>query len=232
MRAATTSAALRPWRDGDRSRLLRDARVIRPHTKAVAPFGGKEPLFSPNPFAIAFATTDFPVLIDTCASLTTVSMTREKAAAGARAVRACMADGRRVAADTGSERAGTFGGSRQSSAARRIQSRTQGLRARANGRGVDARSLWPRPCLTPIVSCVCLASRPTAIFAALRLRGLPFQPKPPRRCALGPIAWASTQLRCPSCRPLTLLAKNIALREEPMYEIVGTAVGPAHRPAI
>jgi L-lactate dehydrogenase len=49
----------------------------------VAPFGGKEPLFSPNPFAIAFPTTDFPVLVDTCASITTISMTREKVAAGA-----------------------------------------------------------------------------------------------------------------------------------------------------
>jgi L-lactate dehydrogenase len=54
-----------------------------PHTKAVAPFGGKEPLFSPNPFAIAFPTTEFPVLVDTCASITTISMTREKVAAGA-----------------------------------------------------------------------------------------------------------------------------------------------------
>jgi LDH2 family malate/lactate/ureidoglycolate dehydrogenase len=53
-----------------------------PHTKAVAPFGGKEGLFSPNPFAFAFPTSHFPVLIDTCASLTTVSMTRQKAAAG------------------------------------------------------------------------------------------------------------------------------------------------------
>lgn len=53
-----------------------------PHTRFVAPFGGKQGLFSPNPFAIAFPTADFPVLVDTCASLTTVSMTREKAAAG------------------------------------------------------------------------------------------------------------------------------------------------------
>lgn len=52
-----------------------------PHTKVVAPFGGKEGLFSPNPFAFAFPTSHFPVLVDTCASLTTVSMTRQKAAA-------------------------------------------------------------------------------------------------------------------------------------------------------
>jgi LDH2 family malate/lactate/ureidoglycolate dehydrogenase len=53
-----------------------------PHSRYVAPFGGKEALFSPNPFAIAFPTTQFPVLVDTCASITTVSMTREKVAAG------------------------------------------------------------------------------------------------------------------------------------------------------
>jgi L-lactate dehydrogenase len=53
-----------------------------PHSRIVAPFGGKEALFSPNPFAIGFPTTDFPVLVDISASITTVSMTREKAAAG------------------------------------------------------------------------------------------------------------------------------------------------------
>jgi len=53
-----------------------------PHSKFVAPFGGKAPLFSPNPFAIGFPTSEFPVLVDISASLTTVSMTREKAAAG------------------------------------------------------------------------------------------------------------------------------------------------------
>ena len=53
-----------------------------PHTKSVAPFGGREGLFSPNPFAIGFPTKREPVLVDICASLTTVSMTREKTAAG------------------------------------------------------------------------------------------------------------------------------------------------------
>ena len=53
-----------------------------PHTKAVAPFGGRQGLFSPNPFAIGFPTAEVPVLVDICASITTVSMTREKAAAG------------------------------------------------------------------------------------------------------------------------------------------------------
>lgn len=53
-----------------------------PHTRIVAPYGGKEGLFSPNPFAFAYPTSAFPVLVDTCASVTTLSMTREKAAAG------------------------------------------------------------------------------------------------------------------------------------------------------
>ena len=50
-----------------------------PHGKYVAPFGGTEALFSPNPIGIGFPSTAFPVLIDTSASITTVSMTREKA---------------------------------------------------------------------------------------------------------------------------------------------------------
>ena len=53
-----------------------------PHTKAVAPFGGTEGLFSPNPFAVGFPTTQVPVLVDICASLTTISMVRERTASG------------------------------------------------------------------------------------------------------------------------------------------------------
>lgn len=54
-----------------------------PHSRFVAPFGGKQALLSPNPFAVGYPTPRDPVLVDICASLTTVSMTREKAAAGA-----------------------------------------------------------------------------------------------------------------------------------------------------
>jgi L-lactate dehydrogenase len=53
-----------------------------PHSKVVAPFGGKSALFSPNPLAVGFPTSGAPVLIDTTASLTTVSTVREKVAAG------------------------------------------------------------------------------------------------------------------------------------------------------
>jgi LDH2 family malate/lactate/ureidoglycolate dehydrogenase len=48
----------------------------------VAPYGGREPLLTPNPFAIGYPGTRAPVLVDICASITTVSMAREKAAAG------------------------------------------------------------------------------------------------------------------------------------------------------
>jgi LDH2 family malate/lactate/ureidoglycolate dehydrogenase len=55
-----------------------------PAAEFVAPFGGTEPLFTPNPFAIGYPGRDHPVLVDICASITTVSMTREKFAAGER----------------------------------------------------------------------------------------------------------------------------------------------------
>jgi LDH2 family malate/lactate/ureidoglycolate dehydrogenase len=53
-----------------------------PSGKRVAPYGGTEPLFTPDPFAIGYPGADHPVLLDTCASITTVSLTRQKYAAG------------------------------------------------------------------------------------------------------------------------------------------------------
>jgi len=50
----------------------------------VAPYGGREPLMTPNPFAIGYPGRQTPVLVDICASITTVSMARQKAAAGER----------------------------------------------------------------------------------------------------------------------------------------------------
>jgi L-lactate dehydrogenase len=48
----------------------------------VAPFGGTEALMTPNPLAMGYPTSDAPVLIDICASITTTSMTRQKFANG------------------------------------------------------------------------------------------------------------------------------------------------------
>jgi LDH2 family malate/lactate/ureidoglycolate dehydrogenase len=53
-----------------------------PAGKRVAPYGGTEPLLTPDPFAIGYPGRDHPVLVDICASITTVSMTRQKFAAG------------------------------------------------------------------------------------------------------------------------------------------------------
>jgi LDH2 family malate/lactate/ureidoglycolate dehydrogenase len=53
-----------------------------PAGKRVAPYGGTEALFTPDPYAIGYPGPDHPVLVDICASITTVSMTRQKYAAG------------------------------------------------------------------------------------------------------------------------------------------------------
>jgi LDH2 family malate/lactate/ureidoglycolate dehydrogenase len=53
-----------------------------PAGQRVAPYGGTEALFTPNPFAVGYPGADHPVLVDTCASITTTSMTRQKVAAG------------------------------------------------------------------------------------------------------------------------------------------------------
>lgn len=47
----------------------------------VAPYGGKEPLFTPNPIAIGYPGTEAPVWIDVSTSITTVGMARQKSAA-------------------------------------------------------------------------------------------------------------------------------------------------------
>jgi len=50
----------------------------------VAPFGGTEPLLTPNPWAVGYPGDGHPVLIDTCASITTVSKVREHVNEGTR----------------------------------------------------------------------------------------------------------------------------------------------------
>ncbi len=53
-----------------------------PAARRVAPYGGTEALFTPNPFAVGYPGPQHPVLVDMCASITTTSMTRQKHAAG------------------------------------------------------------------------------------------------------------------------------------------------------
>ena len=55
-----------------------------PAGQRVAPFGGTEALFTPDPFAVGYPGEPHPVLVDLCASITTTSMTRQKHAAGQR----------------------------------------------------------------------------------------------------------------------------------------------------
>ena len=53
-----------------------------PAGQRVAPFGGTEALFTPDPIAFGYPGTPNPVLVDICASITTTSMTRQKVAQG------------------------------------------------------------------------------------------------------------------------------------------------------
>lgn len=50
----------------------------------VAPYGGTEALYTPNPIALGYPSSPNSVLVDICASITTTSMTREKHARGER----------------------------------------------------------------------------------------------------------------------------------------------------
>ena len=52
-----------------------------PASGFIAPYGGKEPVFTPNPIAIGYPGTEAPVWIDVSTSITTVGMARQKSAA-------------------------------------------------------------------------------------------------------------------------------------------------------
>jgi L-lactate dehydrogenase len=55
-----------------------------PAGSRMAPFGGTEPLFTPNPLAAGFPTDGDPVMVDISCSITTTTMTRTLAARGER----------------------------------------------------------------------------------------------------------------------------------------------------
>ncbi len=54
-----------------------------PSAGFIAPYGGKEPLLTPNPIAIGYPASEAPVWIDVSTSITTVGMARQKSAANA-----------------------------------------------------------------------------------------------------------------------------------------------------
>lgn len=59
----------------------------------VAPFGGIDPVLTPNPFALGYPASPHPVLIDTCASITTVSNVRAHINTGRALAHPWMLDG-------------------------------------------------------------------------------------------------------------------------------------------
>lgn len=67
-----------------------------PSGRWVAPYGGVDPTFTPNPWAVGYPGGEHPVLIDTCASITTVSKVREHINSGTEFAHPWMldADGR------------------------------------------------------------------------------------------------------------------------------------------
>lgn len=64
-----------------------------PSGQWVAPYGGCEPLLTPNPWAVGYPGRDHPVLIDTCASITTLSKVREHINSGTAFAHPWMLDG-------------------------------------------------------------------------------------------------------------------------------------------
>lgn len=63
-----------------------------PSVASVAPFGGRVPLYTPNPIAIGIPTTGDPVLIDISASITTNGLSGRYAAEGKRMPHAWLLD--------------------------------------------------------------------------------------------------------------------------------------------
>ena len=55
-----------------------------PSQKSVAPFGGRQPLFTPDPVAVGIPTDGDPILVDTSASITTNNMGARLAREGRR----------------------------------------------------------------------------------------------------------------------------------------------------
>ena len=63
-----------------------------PASARMAPFGGTQAVFTPNPFGIGYPGGDHPVLVDISSTITTTSMTRQKFAAGEKFDQAWLLD--------------------------------------------------------------------------------------------------------------------------------------------
>ena len=63
-----------------------------PAVASVAPYGGTQPVFTPNPLAVGFPTSGDPVLIDVSASITTNGLSNRLRAAGLRGEHAWWLD--------------------------------------------------------------------------------------------------------------------------------------------
>jgi LDH2 family malate/lactate/ureidoglycolate dehydrogenase len=70
-----------------------------PNTASVAPFGGLDPVFTPNPIAAGIPTRNVPVLMDVSTSATTNGLTNRLHKEGGRLPAAWVMDGHGVASD-------------------------------------------------------------------------------------------------------------------------------------
>ena len=70
-----------------------------PNTESVAPFGGLDPVFTPNPIAAGIPTDGVPVLMDISTSVTTNGMTNRLHKEGKRLPAAWVMDGHGMASD-------------------------------------------------------------------------------------------------------------------------------------
>jgi L-lactate dehydrogenase len=75
-----------------RTGLLVEVYSSDPSVASVAPFGGTQPVFTPDPMAVGFPTSGDPVLIDISASVTTNGMSGRMKAAGQRGEHAWWLD--------------------------------------------------------------------------------------------------------------------------------------------
>ncbi len=70
-----------------------------PQSASVAPYGGLDPVFTPNPLAVGFPAGDLPVLIDISTSATTNGLTNRVHQEGGRLPAAWLIDGHGVPSD-------------------------------------------------------------------------------------------------------------------------------------